>query len=150
MATIQHQYVPVKTGFADNAKQAQEVELYGGFNPLTKKMTPFSCEPYSVNNMPMLSDMMDSIAAAVEAGVIDSEQWPAQIFASNSIMESFFQALANYDDCYRIVDYWWQALAALRGHLEEEEAVRGVDLANSLIDYISELEGDGVEFAWTA
>lgn len=150
MSVIQHKYVPVSLTYPNPAEQAQWVDKFGGYNPVTKTLTPFKMAPYSEDYAPTLSDMLQSIAAAVEEGLVDDEQWPVQLFGSREVLDSFLTYLESYDDTYRIVDPWWQALAALMDASEEAGLVRSEELADGLTERIGQLEDEGVEYNWPA
>ncbi|QDZ26559.1 hypothetical protein [Noviherbaspirillum sp. UKPF54] len=87
----------------------------GGFNKRTKKFTPFTEIPMG------MYEVLDAITAAVEAGIVDTDTWVSQLFAGVDVFEDFLAGLACYDECYRVMDRWWQALARLAGteHIEE-------------------------------
>ena len=79
-------------------------------------------------------EVLDSIALAVEAGVVSSFHWPQQFFASKKSCMEFLQQLQEYDDCYRITDRWWMALAKLARKVDEEGFVSSREIANALIE----------------
>jgi hypothetical protein len=79
-------------------------------------------------------DVLDSITLAVEAGAVSSFNWPQQFFASKKTFMELLQQLAEYDDCYRITDRWWMALAKLAHKVDEEAFVSSREIANALIE----------------
>lgn len=72
----------------------------------TKQLSP-------INDMDDVDvhQVLDSMVSALEAGVLDSFRWPQQLFANLAVFNSFIEYLADYDECYRITDQWWRALA---------------------------------------
>lgn len=99
----------------------------GGFNPITQVLTPFK-------NVPKfeLHEMLDSITAAVEAGIIDDKKWVSQIFSSRKNFQSFLSEVAEYDSYYRIQDRWYVALRALVQVYDEEGFVTSAEIAEYL------------------
>lgn len=85
-----------------------------------------------------ISEVLDSIVLAVEAGVVDNYLWPQQIFANRKSFESFIEQLSEYDECYRITDQWWQAISELVGYGDEEGFVSSSEIADKLFDAASE------------
>lgn len=79
-------------------------------------------------------EVLDSIVLAVEAGVMDNYRWPQQIFANRNAFEEFVGQLCDYDECYRITDQWWHALAALCEVSDEEAFVSSAEIARELLD----------------
>ncbi|GGX23246.1 hypothetical protein [Undibacterium macrobrachii] len=98
----------------------------GGFNPHTNIFTPFrdisNCGEYVV---------LDSIAAAVESGIIDTDNWVAQIFDSVEVFETFLAQLEEFD-YYRINDRWYTALFSIAQVGDEEGFVTCQEIADSL------------------
>jgi hypothetical protein len=88
----------------------------GGFDPYTQTVTPLmfdeKVDPYHY---------LDSLTGAVEAGLVDDEKWPEQLFASKSDLENFLAELDTYDLRWRITDRWYQALGLLGGFDDEGE-----------------------------
>lgn len=78
-------------------------------------------------------EVLDSIVLAVEAGAVDNFLWPQQIFASRNAFEDFIEQLREYDECYRITDQWWCALAALCEVTDEEAFVSSAEIADTLL-----------------
>jgi hypothetical protein len=78
-------------------------------------------------------EVLDSIVLAVEAGVMDNFRWPQQIFANRNVFEEFVGQLSEYDECYRITDQWWRALAALCEVVDEESFVSSAEIADELL-----------------
>lgn len=85
-----------------------------------------------------VTEILDSIALAVEAGVVSSFNWPQQFFASKKIFDDFIEQLECYDDCYRISDRWWQALARITRTVDEEGFVSSREIAETLVQDATE------------
>ena len=81
----------------------------------------------------LIHEVLDSIVLAVEAGAVDNFRWPQQIFASRLAFENFIGQLREYDECYRITDQWWQALAALCEVVDEETFISSAEIADELL-----------------
>jgi hypothetical protein len=82
--------------------------------------------------------VLDGISLAIEAGVIDSHGWPQQLFSSRAAFDEFIEQLSGYDDCYRITDQWWQALATIADFVDEEGFISSSDIAEELYSAASE------------
>lgn len=104
----------------------------GGFNPVTRELTPM--QPASANVW--LHEVLDHITAAVEAGVVDKNRWEAQLFADEDELEYFLEELECYDDCYRITCRWWESLARLAGRVDEEGFISCQEIAEGLRESI--------------
>lgn len=113
---------------------AEQCSVQGGFNPITRELTPML---FATEEMAMY-EALDHITAAVEAGVVDKNRWSGQLFANSEELETFFGELEGYDECYRVVDRWWTALAALAGQLDEEGFISGPEIVHGLRDSIDE------------
>ena len=109
------------------------VQAYEGWNPKTKKLTPMS-----FGDGRYLHEILDNIALAMEAGVVNNFLWPQQLFADRESFEAFIEELSTYDECYRITDQWWTALAALYGTCNEEGFVTCEEIADCLLKEASE------------
>jgi hypothetical protein len=101
------------------------------WNPDTKQVVPIQ----NMDDVEMY-DVLDSITLALEAGVLDSFRWPQQIFAKRAVFDSFLEYLTDYDECYRITDQWWRALAALCEVIDEEGFVSTREIANELRKHV--------------
>ncbi|MCV2355352.1 hypothetical protein LNV09_14455 [Paucibacter sp. B2R-40] len=111
-------------------------EEHGGYDEAKKKFKPLKCADTEVD----VCDILNAITAAVEAGIVKEYEWPKQLFASKSGLAWFLEQLSTYDDCFRIPDRWWQALAHLGDSTNCEESFsRCDDIANTLERRIEEL-----------
>jgi len=97
----------------------------------TKQLTPIQ----DMDNVDV-HQVLDSIVLALEAGVLDSFRWPQQIFATRAVFNSFLEYLNDYDECYRISDQWWRALAELCEVVDEEGFVSTREIANELRKHV--------------
>jgi len=97
----------------------------------TKQLTPIM----DMDNVDV-HQVLDCIVSALEAGVLDSFRWPQQIFAKRAVFDSFLEYLCDYDECYRISDQWWRALAALCEVIDEEGFVSTREIANELRKHV--------------
>lgn len=93
-----------------------------------KKLKPIK----SMNEL-MVSEVLDSITLAVEAGALDNYRWPQQIFSKKAAFEAFIKELSEYDNCYRITDRWWSALSAICEGGNEEGFVSSYEIARELL-----------------
>jgi len=69
----------------------------GGFNPYTRQFTPLK---YASEGL-AVCDALDAITAAVEAGIVDRNDWSNQLFASETDFEAFLEELEYYDETNR-------------------------------------------------
>ena len=106
---------------------------YGGLNPLDSTFSPLR-----LDDQVSLHVILDHITAAVEAGLVDKNSWSSQLFASAEDLDLFLEHLGDYDECYRITDRWWTALAQLANMVDEEGFITCQDIADKLGDSISE------------
>lgn len=89
----------------------------GGFNPYTGEFTPLRFASASLQ----VGNTLDHITAAVEAGIVDGNNWSNQLFANEKDLEGFLKALSTYDEMYRISDRWFRAISELLFTYEEDE-----------------------------
>jgi hypothetical protein len=109
---------------------------HGGYHPLLKTWTPLRLAEHE----PDLSEALDHITAACEAGVVEKFSWSTQLFQAPADLDWFFEQLREYDVCYRIIDRWWHALAALAGVIDEEGFITCEDIVRSLEEAIEDGE----------
>ena len=138
LALVVHTYHPRGIDHDDKSKSSKawtaSCKERGGFNPFTKEFTPLK---FGSANMEV-HEALDGITAAVEAGVVDGNRWAAQLFANKRELDDFLAALEGYDECFRITDRWWQALAAMVGTGDEEQFVSSSEIADGLRESIVE------------
>jgi hypothetical protein len=111
---------------------AEECAAKGGFNPYTKEFKPLKFATADL----WVHEALDHITAAAEAGIVDSNNWSTQLFAHEEELEAFFEGLEAYDECYRITDRWWSAIAALVGTSDEEGLITCVEIVSALRESI--------------
>ena len=111
---------------------AEECAAKGGYDPYTKIFTPLK---YGSEEM-RIHDALDHITAAAEAGIVDGNNWSTQLFANEEELEAFFDELEEYDECYRITDRWWSAIAALAGCNDEVGLITCVEIVSALRESI--------------
>lgn len=83
------------------------IKVVGGYDHGAGKLTPMR-----FNDTVPLTIYLDSIAGAVEAGLVDERQWPKQLFSSYEDLQAFTKALAKFDGV-RIHDRWANAIALI-------------------------------------
>jgi hypothetical protein len=88
-----------------------------------------------------MHEMLDSIALAVEAGVVEKDGWVKQIFTDKDVFKEFLREFAHYDKCFRVNDRWYAALQRLAGGPGDEEGfITCDDIVNELLD-VTEADG---------
>ncbi|OOG58029.1 hypothetical protein [Polaromonas sp. C04] len=97
-------------------------------------ITPMKKQPGALN----LHEILDTITLAVEAGIVEQKGWVKQFFANEAAFEDFISDVGDYDECFRITDRWWQALAALAEVIDEEGFVSSQEIADTLVEYATE------------
>lgn len=110
---------------------AHECAEIGGFNPHTRQLTKICC-----SDEIFMSEHLDHVTAAVEAGMVRKHAFMEQLFASRQDFEEFLEYLLAYPG--RIHDRWHYALATLAGCSAASDA-----LANNsqLIDALRDAAG---------
>lgn len=146
MATIPYKYEPPKPALADAQRIYQDVKIAGGYNPATNTFTPLKLDDKHIsfggNDRPMVygSSLFETIAAALEAGIVDEQMWPTQLFANAASFRDFIVSLRDFEECFKLRDPWWSALRVLAGGWHEEEGYStAADLAERLVEVIDDL-----------
>jgi hypothetical protein len=94
----------------------EAIELVGGFAPWVAIHHDGGLTPMRYTDTVAVDLYLDSITGAVESGLVDSDLWPEQLFATRGDLTKFLEALSEMDDQgTRVHDRWWQALAILTG-----------------------------------
>jgi hypothetical protein len=107
----------------------------GGYNPVTKKFTPFDL-PEGLNSG---HEVFDALTAACEAGVLDTETWATACFSNKETLSHFLDELMNYNDEFRVMDRWAQAFMALGGSSNYEGGYcNSEQMAHSLHEHLME------------
>ncbi len=146
MATISYTYEPPKPAL-DNAQRAfEDVRIAGGYNPATNTFSPLKLDDKNISfggdDRPVVdgSSIFDTIAAALEAGIVDNELWPTQLFANAESFQDFVISLRDFEECFKLRDPWWSALCVLSGKgLDDEGFCTAADLAERLTERLDEL-----------
>src|SRR5262249_10303528 len=97
----------------------------GGFYPETGEFKPFEKFTY-------MHEMLDAVAAAMEGGALYKNKWVSQVFGSTEVFDEFLNALASYEECFRLADRWYKALFRIVDVIDEEGYVTGAELAEGL------------------
>jgi hypothetical protein len=97
----------------------------------TKTFTPYS-------EWDFVYEVLDSITAAVEAGVVDRNRWVSQFFASREVFIEFMEEFNTYDECYRVVDRWYKALFEIANAVNEEGFVSCAEMVERLLEQAEE------------
>lgn len=106
----------------------------GGFNPYTETFTPLK---FVTSNL-KVGNTLDHITAAVEAGIVDGDNWANQLFSTETDREGFLKALSTYDSMYRISDRWFRAIGELLFIYEEDEIITCAGIVSYMRDSIHE------------
>ncbi|MDB6001220.1 MAG: hypothetical protein JWP52_2919 [Rhizobacter sp.] len=62
---------------------------------------------------------LTALTLAVESGVIDTDRWPEQLFATKADLETFFDGLSKHCAHWRLDDRWHCALMHI-AHIPDE------------------------------
>jgi hypothetical protein len=91
-----------------------------------------------------LHEVLDTMTLALQAGTVNTHGWPQQFFANRKAFDGFLEQLECYDECFRITDEWWDALALLaygdKGG-DEEGFITTAEMAQAIA---SKAEEDGL------
>lgn len=150
MANISYTYEPPKAVLSSPAQVAdiyQKVKVAGGYNPATNTFTPLDLSKVDIahgsgQDWPIVPGyaLYATLTAAVEAGLMDDEMWPTQLFAGSDSYAKFTQSLRDYEECYKLIDPWWCAFRTLLGQPHEEEGFStAADLSERFIEVLDEL-----------
>ena len=111
----------------DPAGWTEWCKEWGGFDPFSKTFYKLRGEEH----MGMYY-VLDAITAAVEAGYIDTDTWPEQLFESTQALQEFLYEFSSYDEEFRIEDRWWRALLALCPDAAEGDCRNAEEMASQL------------------
>lgn len=144
MANIKYTYEPPIAVLSHPNKVkglAKQQAKYGGFNPLTGELQPLRIADvdYFGEESLYACDVFDSIAAALEAGVLDEEMWPSQLFAGEADFEAFLREMETYEECYKFIEPWYQACCwlAIRMREGDDEFASVAGLAEMLREVVA-------------
>jgi len=103
------------------------------FFPLSPGKYERGSLPFNFADLPGMFEALDRITAAAEAGKLTQENWVGECFGTVTSFDAFLDELTNYDDCFRINDRWYSALAHLAGTENLEEGfITTADMAHEL------------------
>lgn len=114
-------------GYQPRLQVIEPMSTHGGFDYETKTFKPFAQRTNP-------TDVMDAMAAATEAGILDCNRWVSQMFADTAVFRVFAEELSYYDECYRIRDRWYDALRRLANKDDEEGFITCDEIAQGLLD----------------
>lgn len=144
MAKINYIYEPPIAVLANPRKVKDLAEIqavYGGFNPATGELKPLEIAKVEYFSEETLyeCDVFDTVAGALEAGVLDDEMWPSQLFAGEADFEAFLEQMAEYEMCHKFIEPWYQACCWLAiGMREGDDDYASVSgLADMLRDVVA-------------
>ncbi len=120
----------------DDPEYMKFVKRCGGFDPKQG-----SAKPLSWDGSFYLNFYLDSITAAIEAGLVDVELWPGQLFESSEALDRFLEALGDYDEENRIHDRWWHALFCISSRFDVAGFVTSSEIAEGLADALENVGG---------
>lgn len=109
----------------------------GGYDMQTMTLTPMRGLSEGVDG----HAIFDTIAAAYFDNRLKENAWAKQLFATKADVEHFLGQLEHYDDCYRIRDHWYVALAGLAfGNVfnSEEGFISSREIAEAIRENLAE------------
>lgn len=98
-----------------------------GYFPETKEFKPIS-------DFNFVSEVLDVITGAAEAGALRLESWVSQVFADDEVFQRFAEELSNYDQYCRIHDRWYAALFRVVNAVNEEGFVTSEEIAERMLE----------------
>ena len=87
--------IQATTPAADLPELLERLETRGGFDPRTGLLTPFKNIPDDFDES-LINQMLDSLTAAVEAGLGSRETFLSDFFATEQDVQNFADALDEY------------------------------------------------------
>lgn len=149
MANISYTYQPHQPVLACSKSLQEHYDKhqeFGGFNPQSRTFTPLKLEGVAIGRAgfgkPEIPGygLYETVSAAVEAGVLDDEMWPSQLFADRASFDVFVESLTHYEECYKLLDPWWNAFCALLGRPDGDEGYNtSADLAERFSEALDDL-----------
>lgn len=103
----------------------------GGFFPDTNTIKPFA-------DFTEVHEVLEAITAATEAGVVDQNKWVSQFFCNREKFLEFMEEFSAYDQAFRILDCWYQALFKIAGVYDEEGFVTSEEIVEKLLKQAEE------------
>jgi hypothetical protein len=84
-------------------------------------------------------EMLDTLAFMCAKGTLNSRTWVVEVFKTREAWAGFLGELAGYEQCYRIHDPWYFALARLAESANNEERFSTAeDIAETLEEHAEE------------
>lgn len=96
----------------------------GGFDPATKELRPFT-------EFEEVEKTLDALTLACEAGLLDTETWVSQLFATTDVFNEFLEELESFDYGH-INSQWYWALQRITGHYDQEGFITCNEIAGVL------------------
>lgn len=104
----------------DGQRTASALIEFGGWDYNAKKLTPIRVGALAAKpGAPVLNWLFDSIAAAAEAGTLDTDDLAGQIFGESNDFEVFIELMREGSDLWWLNDRYFWALQDL-GFSEED------------------------------
>ncbi|MGF6937151.1 hypothetical protein OKW41_006313 [Paraburkholderia sp. UCT70] len=93
----------------EGQRAASALIEFGGWNHVTKTLTPMSVEALTQKpGAPVLTWFFDSLAAAAEAGVLDTDGLADQLFADSVDIDALVGLMRDGSEMYWVNDrYFW-------------------------------------------
>ncbi|MBB5427491.1 hypothetical protein HDG40_005670 [Paraburkholderia sp. JPY158] len=124
---------PTPLIFEDQESEKQIAALleFGGWNPDKQALTPIRVGALAAKpGTPTLTWVFDSLSASAEAGILDSENWLNQVFASGDDLQVFIELLQESGDIWWVNDRHFWALECLG--FDESSTATHVGVADAL------------------
>lgn len=147
MPTFSYTYLPPQPALTNAQSTYESVKIAGGYNPTTNTFTPLKLDDKDISfggtGRPIVPGyaIFATLAAAMEAGIVEQEMWPTQLFANIESYGKFVRALHSYEECYKLIDPWWSALRTIAcgGDDEEEGYSTAADVAERFNEVLNDL-----------
>lgn len=91
------------------------------FNPETQVLTPLSKVKLGKGQAHEVSEVLDSLTLALEAGAVSKEKWVKEVFGTAKAFEKFLEEFEYFSEWNRIWDRWWTALSVLGDSVYDEQ-----------------------------
>lgn len=91
------------------------------FNPETQVLTPVSKVKLGKGQTHEVSEVLNSLTLALEAGVVSKEKWVKEVFGTTKAFEKFLEEFEYFGEWNRIWDRWWTALSVLGDTVYDEQ-----------------------------
>jgi hypothetical protein len=98
-----------------------------GYFPDTKELKP-------IRDFNFVSEVLDVMTGAAEAGALGRDTWVSQLFADDEVFQRFADELSSYDEYCRIHDRWYAALFRIVNAVNEEGFVTSEEIAERMLE----------------